>query len=87
MEKTLSPSEAWADFYAWIKAPERWQALSDSERNRLITADRDSKGERKRTSGSAYGLGIERLESILGQFAPGRYTFTHHTTVTLNEET
>lgn len=83
MEEKLTPAEAWANFFEWIQAAERWAKLSYAQRNRLIIADRDSRGERKRVSGTVYSLGVERMEKILNEFAPGRYRFERHTDIFL----
>lgn len=68
----MTPEEAWDDFYRvvypTVKGTMEWH-----ERNRVITANRDRHGKRKREDGTAYGLGAERIESILAQYAPGRY--------------
>lgn len=85
MEEKLTPAEAWADFFEWIQDEERWSKLTHKERSRLIIADRDSRGVRKRVSGTVYSLGVERMEKILNDFAPGRYRFERHTDIFLTK--
>lgn len=78
-EKQMTPLEAFEDFLKWVHSSGRWGELTNAEKNRIITARRDSqllRGERHR-------LGADRIRKVLGNFAPGRYTFTE--TVTLNE--
>jgi len=86
MEKQMTTAQAWADFFLWIKAPARWSELSHKQRNRLILADRDSRGVRRRPNGGTpYSLGEGRMEKIFNEYAPGRYRFERHTVVFLSD--
>lgn len=69
MEKTLTPLEAWADFYQWAKTQDFWKSLSKSEKHRLYDAQADSLGSR------GQGLGSARIKNLLLKYAPGRYEF------------
>lgn len=83
MDIHLTPAEAWADFWQWIKQQPQWKdkdKISRNEKQALYKANRAAQGR------DNYPLGIRRIERILNQYAEGRYTFIHHTTVTLNEK-
>lgn len=71
MKKYLSPVEAFQDFLIWIKSSGRWDALSKSDKNRIITARRDMEGKRGQVK-----LGDKRIKGILYTLAPGRYTWS-----------
>lgn len=68
----LTPEEAWDDFYR-VVYPAIKRGLEWHEKNRIITANRDRKGLRKRKSGTVIGLDVERIHAILDKYAPGRY--------------
>jgi hypothetical protein len=65
---------AWRHFYATFKYSTEWHALSPQEKNRLILADKDSRCERFKKSGTKINLGFGRVEKLLNKHAPGRYT-------------
>lgn len=68
----LTPEEAWDDFYRVVYQQIKHR-LEWHEKNRVITANRDRKGLRKRASGTVIGLDVERIRAILDKYAPGRY--------------
>ena len=80
MDIHLTPAEAWADFWKWIKQQPQWKEISRNEKQALYKANRASEGR------DIHQLGIRRIERILNQYAKGRYEFIHHTTVTLHEK-
>ena len=73
MNKPIGHVEAWEHFYKSFRNSEAWQELSFEERNRLITADRDSRGERSDKSGKPLHLGFNRVAAMLNKYAPGQY--------------
>ena len=79
-EKTLTPLEAWADFEAYILTLPDFRIT-----NEIATARRDKEGARKDRYGRPIWLGPKRIERLLSKYAPGRYTFRYHVTVTLND--
>ena len=68
----LTPEDAWDDFYRVVYQKIK-KGLEWHEKNRIITANRDRKGLRKRKSGTVIGLDVERIRAILDKYAPGRY--------------
>lgn len=79
-KKTLTPIEAWDDFDEYIRRLPGFKIP-----NEVSTARRDRRGERTDRYDRKIWLGPSRIERILNKYAPGRYTFTRHTVVTLNE--
>lgn len=57
---------AWRDFFDVVR-PGIWGGLSRDERRTINTAERDFWGKRGKV------LGSDRVEGLLGRFAPGRY--------------
>ena len=77
-ETPLTPSEAWKHFWENVK-PTIWTDLDNKQKNRLITAERDSRGLRKdNRSGKALNLGPDRIEKLLTEFADGHYRIEKH---------
>lgn len=69
MTEHLSHSEAWEDFWGWIRSPQqadRWASLSRKERQYLAKADIHNRSGK---------LGYERTKNLLTKHAPGRYEF------------
>lgn len=68
MEKALTLSEAWQDFYAWMKsrrdAGEFTRIPADVQEAKYAAA-----GERR------YLLGEKRIKNLLSKYAPERYRF------------
>lgn len=79
-KQTLTPLQAWDDFLEYA----RQTGLQLG--NDVSQAKRDRRGGRKTRRGTVVQLGAERIERLLNKYAPGRYTFQHHTTVTVNEK-
>ncbi len=66
MDKTLTPSEAWTDFFNWIKTSEKWSDISRQDRQYMYVADSHFKHGK---------LGAKRIQTILTKHAPERYEF------------
>lgn len=64
---------AWQHFYTAFRGSPEWNSLTAKEKNRLILADKDSRGERDKIAGRKMTLGFIRVERILKKYAPGRY--------------
>lgn len=77
MERHLTPLDAWADFYEWVRRQPHWADVPRKEKLRVYEANAAYKGQR------AHPLGYDRIKSILTQYGRGRYTFTEK--VTINE--
>lgn len=80
VKKELTPIEAWEDFWAWVKTQPIWKELTRHQKQALY---RNESAAKVRTK---YQLGVRAIEAALNKYAPGRYTFQHHTTVTVNEK-
>lgn len=78
-KRPLTPLEAWDNFLEYA----RQTGLQLG--NDVSQAKRDRKGGRRTSRGTVIQLGAARIERLLSKYAPGRYTFNHHTTVTLND--
>ena len=78
--------QAWEHFWENVK-PAIWESLNKSQKNKLIVADRDTRGLRtdSRNKEKKLKLGPIRIERLLNEFAPNKYRFVHHTDVYLNE--
>jgi len=63
-KKTLTPEQAWQDFWTWIKQQPRWSTISRKERQYL------DKTNRAVLSGKA---GTARISAAFNEYAPGRY--------------
>jgi hypothetical protein len=68
-EKTLTPVEAWDNFWLWLRGQPKWQDLTREEKNELY------KASRARKIGKPYNLGPARIRHLLDKHAPGRYEF------------
>ena len=73
MDSPITHLEAWTRFYQTFRKSDAWHDLTAAERNRLITADRDSRGERIDTNGNVLHLGFKRVAALLSKYAPGEY--------------
>ena len=62
--KTMTPEEAWRDFWVWVKQQPEWANKSRKDRQYL------DKTNRAVISGTA---GAERINNALQSHAPGRY--------------
>lgn len=65
----LTPIEAWADFWKWMRQPEQaaeWAGLTRAEKQYLYKAEIHAKAGR---------LGFERIHALLTKYAPARYEF------------
>lgn len=71
MERHLTPAEAWADFWTWIRQQPQWNTkaggISRNEKQALYKANRAA------TTGNPHPLGVRRIERILKEYAPDRY--------------
>lgn len=67
--RTLTPADAWADFYAWVRDQPFWRDIPAKEKLRIYEANAAYKGQR------AHGLGEARIKAILEQYGGGRYVF------------
>lgn len=75
MTRQLTHTEAWEDFWKWIRAQERWKDIPRLQKQYMYKA-----AEAYRKS----SLGPERIRKILTAHAPDRYTF--ETSVMLHDE-
>lgn len=66
MEIQMTHSEAWQDFFAWIKTQAEWKDIPRTEKQYFY------KTEKSFREGS---LGNSRIEAVLGKYAPDRYEF------------
>lgn len=66
METLITATEAWADFWAWIRLQESWSNIPRRNKQYLYKAEKAHREDR---------LGSRRIERILTQYAPGRYEF------------
>lgn len=73
MDIPITHLAAWHHFYQNFRSSPEWDKISDAEKNALIVADRDSRGERLDPKGKQYGLGFKRVERLLTRYAPGVY--------------
>ena len=73
MEIPVTHIQAWEHFYRKFKGSPGWDKLTAKDKNVLIVADRDSRGERKDKNGKPFGLGFLRVERILKRYAPDVY--------------
>lgn len=73
MNLPITHLEAWQHFYQDFKKSDAWHSLTAAERNQLITADRDSRGERADKYGKPLHLGFKRVAAMLSKYAPGVY--------------
>lgn len=62
----MNERQAWRDFFDNVR-PGIWAGLSREDRRTINTAERDYWGKRGKV------LGADRVEGLLGRFAPGRY--------------
>lgn len=74
MERDATPTEAWEDFFAWVRTQPLWGGLSESARNYVSKANTAYKGGH---------LGPVRIRTILERYGNGRYQFS--TTVIIKE--
>lgn len=69
MSKTLTPPEAWANFWEFIRRPELWANLERKERQYLYKTGRQMQtGE----------VGPRRLVAIFERHRPGYYKLTEN---------
>ena len=64
---TLTPQEAWEDFWNYINKPDRWAELKKEQRDELHQANRAASGAHRAA------LGVKRMARIFDTYAPGRY--------------
>ena len=65
----LTPIEAWADFWKWIRLPEQaaeWAGLTRAEKQYLYKAN---------IHAGVGVLGERRIRALLTKYAPARYEF------------
>ena len=74
--KKLTIPEAWADFWAHIKASPQWGDIPRQDKQYLYKA---------RAAANAGTLGIHRLRMLADKYAPGRYRFQVEESVYLND--
>lgn len=68
MEKHLTLSEAWEDFYLWM------QSVKDTGEIKRMPAD-VQEAQYAFTGDRKYGLGNKRIVNLLTKYAPDRYEF------------
>ena len=66
MQDTMTPYQAWQDFYEWYHGSEGWRDLSEDNRQYLRKTNRDV---------SAENCGVARIKTAIYKYAPGRYVF------------
>ena len=72
MDLKITPLEAWADFWAFIKTTDSWHSIPRAEKQYLYKAQAAA-GQGK--------LGYERIKHLLERYAPERYEFQAVVTV------
>jgi len=66
MEKQLTPEQAWADFWMWIKTQREWADIKRRPKQYLYKAAKDYRENK---------LGQSRIKSLLTKYAKDRYRF------------
>jgi hypothetical protein len=69
MIREITPLEAWADFWKWIRLPDNsavWAGLSRAQKQYLYKANIHAGGG---------VLGEKRIRALLERYAPERYEF------------
>ena len=69
MKQRMTHTEAWKDFFKWVKKQPIWKDKQEMPRNVKQYIDR---ANRDNTRGH---LGRDRAKGIIEKFAPGRYSF------------
>ena len=69
-EKILKPSDAWKDFFEWIRAVDLWSHITEDERQYLRKTNRAAKAGMARAG---------RLNNLFTKYAPGRYKLNQAT--------
>jgi hypothetical protein len=73
-------SDAWIDFFSWVRHPVRWAAIPRPERDILFKANRAA------MEGLPKPLGIRRMTRLFNQYAPGRYSVESRVVVIVHED-
>lgn len=66
MNNTMTPYQAWQDFYEWYHGSEAWHGLIEDNRQYLRKTNRDVVTE---------NCGVARIRRALDKYAQGRYVF------------
>lgn len=66
MDLKITPLEAWADFWVFIKSTESWHTIPRTEKQYLYKAQGAYVAGR---------LGYDRIKHLLERYAPDRYKF------------